>query len=371
MNKFLIEIFGNQVGEKCYEKFKDRKEKCPVCPIDEILIKGKKTFTYLDQDTQGHHYEMSANLFQDERGDSYVLETLSDITEQKKLEQQVEEYTSNLEKTNRELESALKSLKETQAQLIQVEKMAAVGQLAAGVAHELNNPLGGILGYSQFALEKIGQAKLSEFAPEDTATFLQYLKDIEQQTKRCRSIIRSLLKFSRASRKEEFEPTAVSLVLEETLKFTRHQIQKSKVNLIQKLAESLPQINGNSGQLQQVFTNLVLNAVQAMPGGGSLTVASGMGEDRETVHISFTDTGVGISEKNLDKIFEPFFTSKKVGEGTGLGLSVSYGLIKNHGGEIKVKSKAGRGTTFTVILPVRGEGVAARSEDEKELTVSR
>ncbi|UCB52083.1 MAG: HAMP domain-containing protein [Candidatus Zixiibacteriota bacterium] len=157
MNKFLIEIFGNQVGEKCYEKFKGRKDKCPVCPIDEILVKGKKTFTYLDRDAQGHYFELSASLFQDERGESYVLETLSDITEQKKLEQQVEEYTSNLEKTNQELENALRSLKETQAQLIQVEKMAAVGQLAAGVAHELNNPLGGILGYSQFALEKIGQ----------------------------------------------------------------------------------------------------------------------------------------------------------------------------------------------------------------------
>jgi signal transduction histidine kinase len=107
-----------------------------------------------------------------------------------------------------------------------------------------------------------------------------------------------------------------------------------------------------------------------VPNGGSLTVASGTGEDAKTVRISFTDTGVGISEKNIDKIFEPFFTSKKVGEGTGLGLSVSYGLIRNHGGEIKVSSKVDQGTTFTVILPVRGEGVAGGSEDEKELTVS-
>jgi signal transduction histidine kinase len=370
MNKFLIEIFGNQVGEKCYEKFKDRKDKCPVCPIDEILIKGKKTFTYFDQDTQGHHYEMSANLFQDERGESYVLETLSDITEQKKLEQQVEEYTSNLEKTNRELEDALKSLKETQVQLIQVEKMAAVGQLAAGVAHELNNPLGGILGYSQFALEKIGQKRISEFTPEDTSTFLQYLTDIEQQTKRCRSIIQSLLKFSRASRKEEFEPTDLNSVMEETLKFTKHQMEKNKVNLVQNPAATLPRINGHPGQLQQVFTNLVLNAVQAMPDGGTLTVAGRIGEGAKTVDISFSDTGVGISQKNVDKIFEPFFTSKKVGEGTGLGLSVSYGLIKNHGGEIEVKSEMGRGTTFTVILPVAQEEAAADSKDEKELAIS-
>lgn len=371
MNKSLIKIFGNQIGEKCYEKFKGRKEKCPVCPIDEILVKGKETFTYLDKDTQGHYYELSAAAFQDEKGERYILETLRDTTEQKKLELQVEEYTHNLEKTNQELENALKSLKQTQAQLIQAEKMAAVGQLAAGVAHELNNPLGGILGYSQFALEKIDQRPIHQFTQEDTESFLQYLRDIEQQTKRCRSIIQSLLKFSRASRKEEFEPTDVNSILKETLMFTRHQVEKSKVRLVEKLAESLPLINGHSGQLQQVFTNLILNAVQAMPEGGTLAVDSRMCEDLKTVEISFTDTGVGIPEGHLDKIFEPFFTSKKVGEGTGLGLSVSYGLIKNHGGEIKVKSKKNQGTTFTVILPVPGEEVISESKDESKMAISR
>jgi two-component system NtrC family sensor kinase len=295
-------------------------------------------------------------------------------TSLKESREKIEEYNRTLEgkvkERTAELENALKSLKQTQVQLIQVEKMAAVGQLAAGVAHELNNPLGGILGYSQFALEKINQGQLSQFTPEDTATFLQYLRDIEQQTKRCRSIIQSLLKFSRASRKEEFEPTDVNSVLEETLKFTKHQMQKNKVHLVEELAESLPRINGHPGQLQQVFTNLILNAVQAMPEGGTLTVTSRIGEDEKTLQTSFTDTGVGISEKNLDKIFEPFFTSKKVGEGTGLGLSVSYGLMKNHGGEIKASSRTGQGTTFTVILPVAGGAVAAESKDEKELTIS-
>jgi len=371
MNKSLIKIFGNQIGEKCYEKFKGRKEKCPVCPIDEILVKGKETFTYLDKDTQGHYYELSAAAFQDEKGERYILETLRDTTEQKKLELQVEEYTHNLEKTNQELENALKSLKQTQAQLIQAEKMAAVGQLAAGVAHELNNPLGGILGYSQFALEKIDQKPIRQFDEEDTENFLQYLKDIEQQTKRCRSIIQSLLKFSRASCKEKFEPTDVNSILKETLMFTRHQVEKSRVRLVEKLAESLPLINGHSGQLQQVFTNLILNAVQAMPEGGTLTVVSRICEDLKAVETSFTDTGVGIPEGHLDKIFEPFFTSKKVGEGTGLGLSVSYGLIKNHGGEIKVRSKKSQGTTFTVILPVPGEKVTSESKDEGKMAISR
>lgn len=371
MNKFLTETFGNQIGEKCYQTFKGRREKCAVCPIDEILVKGKKTFTYLDQDAQGHHYELSASLFQDEKGEQYILETMRDITEKKKLEMQVQEYTGNLEKTNRELEEALKTLKETQAQLIQVEKMAAVGQLAAGVAHELNNPLGGILGYSQFALEKIKGKPMDQFGQQDVGDLLQYLEDIEQQTKRCRSIIQNLLKFSRASRKEEFEPTDVNQVLKETLAFTKHQVEKRRVKLVESLDDCLPLIMGHPSQLQQVFTNLILNAIQAMPQGGSLNISAGAGRDPEFIQITFTDTGVGISEENLDKIFEPFFSTKKVGEGTGLGLSVSYGLIKNHGGEIKVASEKTQGTTFTVMLPVPKEVITPESNDEMQLASSR
>jgi len=277
------------------------------------------------------------------------------------LERKVRERTAELEKTNRELESALKTLKETQVQLIQVEKMAAVGQLAAGVAHELNNPLGGILGYSQFALEKINQKPFSQFGREDTADFLQYLRDIEQQTKRCRSIIQNLLKFSRSSRKEEFEPTDLNQVVNETLTFTRHQVERSKVKLVQNLEEDLPLITGHVSQLQQVFTNLILNAVQAMPQGGTLTISTAVYRDKDEIHVSFADTGEGIPKENLDKIFEPFFSTKRVGEGTGLGLSVSYGLIRNHGGEIKVTSEKGQGSVFTVILPVSQEKATAES----------
>jgi signal transduction histidine kinase len=367
MNKFLTDVFGNQVGGKCHEIFKGRREKCPVCPIDEILIKGKKSFTYLDQDTQGHYFELSASLFQDEKGEPFILETMRDISEQKKLEQQVQEYTNNLEKTNQELENALRTLKNTQVQLIQVEKMAAVGQLAAGVAHELNNPLGGILGYSQFALEKINHKPFDQFGPQDTADFLQYLGDIEQQTKRCRSIIQNLLKFSRASRKEEFEPTDINQVLEETMVFIKHHVEKSKVNLEQRLDRSLPLVKGHPSQLQQVFTNLILNAIQAMPGGGTLTIGTVFNRDKKIIEIAFTDTGVGITEENLDKIFEPFFSTKKVGEGTGLGLSVSYGLIKSHGGEIRVVSELNRGTTFTAILPAPKEELVMESSNHIQL----
>jgi signal transduction histidine kinase len=297
------------------------------------------------------------------------------ITSLKESREKIEEYNKTLEtkvkERTAELENALKSLKEAQVQLIQAEKMVAVGQLAAGVAHELNNPLGGILGYSQFALEKIRQKPISHFDQEDTENFLQYLKDIEQQTKRCRAIIQSLLKFSRESRKEEFEPIDVNSVLRETFIFIKHQLEKNGVKLVERLTESLPPINGQPNQLQQVFTNLILNGVQAMPGGGTLTIHSRTKKDHQAVEISFTDTGLGISEENLDKIFEPFFTTKKVGEGTGLGLSVSYGLIKNHGGEIKVESIKGKGTTFTVILPIQWGKAPSPSEDEKVMAICR
>jgi two-component system NtrC family sensor kinase len=366
MNRSLIDVFGNQIGEKCYEKFKGRREKCEVCPIDEILVKGKKSFTYLDQDSQGNYYELAAAPFQDETGERYILETLRDITEQKKLEMQVKEHTENLEKTNAELENALKNLKETQAQLIQAGKMAAIGELAAGVAHELNNPLSGILGYCQFALEKISQKPLKELTAVDLSTYSQYLKDMEQQSKRCKAIIQSLLKFSRASVKGDFQLLYVNSVLKETFAFVKHQLEKHKVKLEEELSPSSPLITGHASQLQQVFTNLILNAIQSMPDGGKLTVLTKVSEDKRSLAISFTDTGEGISKENLGKIFEPFFTTKKVGQGTGLGLSVSYGIIKDHKGEIIAESEVGKGTTFIITIPVAQLAMDSQSSPKKD-----
>jgi signal transduction histidine kinase/HAMP domain-containing protein len=363
MNKSLIDIFGDQIGQKCYERFKGRKEKCEICPIDEILVKGKKSFNYLDQDSQGNYYELAAAPFQDETGERYILETLRDMTEQKKLEMQVREHTRNLERTNAELENALKDLKQTQAQLIQAGKMAAIGELAAGVAHELNNPLSGILGYCQFALEKISQKPLAELTAEDLASYSQYLKDMEQQSKRCKAIIQNLLKFSRASVKQDFQPTDVNSVLRETFAFVKHQLEKHKVKLEQELSASLSPVAGHFSQLQQVFTNLILNAIQAMPQGGKLSVETKASEDKKSLEISFADTGKGISREDLSKIFEPFFTTKKVGQGTGLGLSVSYGIVKDHGGDIKVESAEGEGSTFIVVLPFKRRSDGSDSED--------
>jgi two-component system NtrC family sensor kinase len=272
-------------------------------------------------------------------------------TSLKESRKQIEDYSRNLE---RKVEERTKELKEAQALLIQTEKMAAVGQLAAGVAHELNNPLGGILGYSQFAIEKISSKTPQDLTSDDVSTYTQYLRDIECQSQRCKTIVQNLLKFARASVEDSFEPLDFNLVVQDTLVFTKHQLDMAKVKLVLELADSLPPIMGSSNQLQQVCTNIILNALQAMPQGGELKIVTGVKEieSKRVAQIEFTDNGYGIDQENLRKIFEPFYTTKKPGEGTGLGLSVSYGIIRDHNGEILVESETGKGTTFRVVIPV-------------------
>jgi len=272
-------------------------------------------------------------------------------------------YRDEVEMYNRTLEQKIaertKELEEAKNQLIQSEKMAAVGELAAGVAHELNNPMGGILGYAQYALEKLSSKKVSELNENDIESQSRFLTDIEQQARRCKTIVKNLLKFSRTSNKEEFSFFNLNQSLEETLTFVKHQLDMKKINLAMNLDQNLPEFNGNSSQLQQVFTNIMLNAQQAMPNGGQLSIETRfsppIGEFGGCVEIEFTDSGAGIPQEIVNKIFEPFYTTKEVGKGTGLGLSISYGIVKEHQGDILVKSKVGEGTTFMIVLPLDQE----------------
>ncbi len=283
--------------------------------------------------------------------------TMCDSLEQTR--RQLELHNQTLEEKVRE---RTQKLEEIQKQVLQSEKMAAVGQLAAGVAHELNNPLGGILGYAQFAIEKLQGGKLED---KDLSAFQRYLSDIELQARRCKMIVKNLLKFSRSSDKGEYDLIDINAALEETFVITSHQLGMKDIHLAIELAPSLPKVMGNVNLLQQVFTNILINSMQSMPEGGDMRVVTRLnppvGEFGGAVEIVFSDTGVGIPEANRSKIFEPFFTTKKVGEGTGLGLSVSYGIIRDHGGDIKLESEVGKGSTFTVVLPIVREtaGVTA------------
>ncbi len=285
------------------------------------------------------------------------------IASLKKSQQDIEEYNRTLEEKiierTRELEGA-------QAQLVQSEKMAAIGQLAAGVAHELNNPLGGILGYAQFSLEKIENKEIHDLTPKDMESYKRYLRDIETQSRRCKAIVQNLLKFSRTSQTVEFQELDINQVLEETLTFIDHQLMMNQITLRKTIDRNIAKTQGNPGQLQQVFTNIIINAMHASKPGSEIAIATRflppLGEFAGAVEITVADQGTGISEENLKKIFEPFFTTKEVGKGTGLGLSVSYGIIKEHGGEIRVKSKIGQGSIFTIILPLEKKGIPVEKQ---------
>jgi two-component system NtrC family sensor kinase len=266
-----------------------------------------------------------------------------------------------IEQYNRTLEQKIiertQQLEEAQQQLVQSEKMSAIGQLAAGVAHELNNPLGGILGYAQFTLEKLQKSIPHKTTAREIESYIRYVRDIEAQARRCKTIVQNLLRFSRASKSVDFEDVDINRTLEETISFVEHQLRLKHIDLTVTLEPELPTIYGNPGQLQQVFTNLIINAMHASESGTAIEVCSryspALGEFGGAIELLFVDQGCGIEKENMNKIFEPFFTTKEVGKGTGLGLSVSYGIIKSHGGEINVNSTPGGGSTFTIVLPVQ------------------
>lgn len=249
------------------------------------------------------------------------------------------------------LEDLVAELKETQQQLVQAGKMAAVGQLAAGVAHEINNPLAGIMGYAQLASEHIRARQATGIPPSEIHRFVGYIENMERQSQRCKQIVQNLLRFARASTHEEPEPVDVNQVVRETLSFLSHQMVSNGVQLDSHLADPLPPIKGHPGKLQQIFTNILINALQAIKTGqGRIGIDTSVADNWVTIRIS--DSGEGIPEENLDKIFEPFFTTKEIGQGTGLGLSVTYGLVKDMGGNIGVESSVGQGTIFTLSFPV-------------------
>jgi two-component system NtrC family sensor kinase len=305
-----------------------------------------------------------------ERGDEigHLANTFNEmIVSLRQSRDEIEQYNRTLEG---KIIDRTRQLEEAQNALIQSEKMSAIGQLAAGVAHELNNPLGGILGYAQFTLEKLQKNDPTHTTSREIESYTRYVTDIEVQARRCKQIVQNLLRFSRSSRTIDLESVDLNKIVEETMTFMEHQLHMNQIELRLELEPALPLVQGNAGQLQQVFTNLVINALHASKVGSSIVIISrfspAVGEFGGAVELQFIDQGHGIPAENIKKIFEPFFTTKEIGKGTGLGLSISYGIIKEHGGEITVSSIVGKGTTFTVVLPVQktAEDVDIISEKE-------
>jgi signal transduction histidine kinase len=251
------------------------------------------------------------------------------------LEEKVLERTADLEEAN-------KTLRETQAQLIQASKMAAMGQFGAGVAHELNQPLAGISGYTDLLL-----LKLEEESPQ-----WRYAKKIEDQVTRMTKIINNLRTFARQS-KFEYAEVDINQPIDDALMLLGEQLRSHNIKVRRELTPDLPKVHADANQLEQVFLNLISNAKDAMDvrGSGTLTVHSRTNKDGDFVEAYVADTGTGMDASVINDIFNPFFTTKDVGKGTGLGLSISLGIIEDHCGRIEVHTVRNKGTVFRVALP--------------------
>jgi CheY-like chemotaxis protein/two-component sensor histidine kinase len=246
----------------------------------------------------------------------------------------------------KELERLYQDLKTTQDQLIQNEKLASLGQLVSSIAHEINNPLTPILGYSQMLIA----------APETEADKRQkFIEVIHNSADKVRKIVENLLSFARKD-KPRREYLDINEILRNAVEFRQYQLDLEKINVVMDLDSNLPKTMADSTQIDQVFINLILNACHAIGGsslnGGTITIKTRRGT-RDDIEAVISDTGPGIREDIVRRIFDPFFTTKPPGVGTGLGLSVSYGIMKEHDGEISVESEPGKGASFTVRLPVR------------------
>lgn len=227
--------------------------------------------------------------------------------------------------------------------LVQSHKLRAIGTLVAGVAHELNNPLNNIMLTSAMLEEDF-----TELPDEEK---LEMVRDITRETERSQRIVRNLLDFARES-ETQMEPLHMDRILAESVRLVGNQIKMAKVNLTMNLEQGLPPVHGDEQMVKQVLVNLILNALDVLPAGGKIQVAARHSHEREFVEVEVKDNGPGIPEHEITRVFDPFFTTKKKGKGTGLGLSVSRGIIRKLGGYIRVKSQVGKGTVFTVLLPV-------------------
>ena len=285
--------------------------------------------------TLSHRVEVNSR---DEIG--ALAESFNQMTDHlREANEKLVEWGKTLEK---KVEERTQELREIQAHLIQSEKLASIGKLAAGVAHEINNPLGGILIYSHLILEDTPKG----------SPHCENLKKIVRETTRCKEIVKGLLDFARP-KEPQMVPTDIHELLDKCLALMESHAFFQNIRIEKSYASVCPRIIADSGQLQQVFMNIILNAVEAMNGNGTLTLRTSLDPARQEVAVEIVDTGHGIKEEDKRRLFEPFFTTKEVGKGTGLGLAISYGIVKKHQGTIDVRSEAGQGAAFTVRLPLK------------------
>ena len=337
VNKVFNDYFDipHPEGHFCYEVFRGASEPCPVCPLRTALQSGKPDRSaYIDhRPDRSLHFEVVASPMFDDKGQvRTVLVSKRDVTMEK----------------------------EYQAKYYQAEKMATIGLLAAGVAHEINNPLAAISGFSEALKRRLPHlATLLDKERDILEDFTDYTTTILEECNRCRDIVGNLLSFS-SQKTCKFNTIDLNSLVTGTLKILHHQIKLHPgITLLQELCPEPVTIQGAQGELKQVLLNLILNAVDAIDSSGTITIRTSLDNaDRATLIVE--DTGQGIPPETLDKLFIPFFTTKTKGYSIGIGLSICYNIIKMHGGEIHVCSEPGKGSAFRVMLPT---GFSANNKD--------
>jgi two-component system NtrC family sensor kinase len=246
------------------------------------------------------------------------------------------------------IKTAYKDLREVQEQIVWTEKLASLGKLAATIAHEINNPLSGVLNYIRLMIKLLGQNRFSQEKLEDISRYLQIM---ESETARCGEIVKDLLAFARRT-KITIESNSIEDIINKSLNLISHDLELKEIQLKKTIEPKLPKVKCDFKQIQQVLLNLMYNASEAMLNGGILTVtAKRAAGAKALLEIIISDTGCGIDEQDMENIFEPFFTTKEEEKGVGLGLAVVYGIITKHNGSIAVESELGKGSTFKIRLP--------------------
>ena len=259
----------------------------------------------------------------------------------------IEIWRDITEEINSRWEDRAKELKADLDKMVQEDRMISLGKLAASCVHEINNPIQGLLTFSDLMQDILAEDTLNA---ADIAKFKQYLSLMSGELVRCGGIVSGLLSFSREA-PLEYKHLNINDVLESVITLTRHKMELQNIKLITDLVPGIITVRGDANRLQQALLNLIFNGIEAMPKGGRLEILSRQSTGEKSIEIKVADTGCGIPNSDINHLFDPFITTKAEGEGTGLGLSIVYGVVKNHGGNIRVKSTVGKGAVFTLSLP--------------------
>ncbi|HHT9141432.1 MAG TPA: ATP-binding protein, partial [Candidatus Tripitaka californicus] len=330
-NRPLQALFPQGLERPCYTFWGGRETECDLC-VSMKAVEENKYCSKEEETPEGIVYEMHAFPFADPDGTiTNAIEVIRDITARRKVE---------------------RDLEESRMQLMQSQKMAAIGHLSSGIAHSINNPLSGINMYVDVLLKKIEEVK--ECAAY--SDLRNHLTEVKEAAKRCNTVVKDLLTISRLPKPEK-QPVYLNETLEHVLSVVVPQMKLMRIQLLRELSPTAPRILGSSGQLETVFMNIISNAIDAMAGGGTLTVTTKHLTRENKVEITIADTGCGIEKEDIPYIFNPYFTTKPAGKGTGLGLSIAQLTIQSHRGSIEVDSEVGRGTTFKIRVPVYRESL--------------